>query len=267
MRAGDNLYTCSLVALDADTGKLKWYYQATPHDTHDWDAIADPVLVDLVYQGHPVKAVIQANRNGFFYALDRTNGKVLVAKPYTKVTWAKGVGPDGRPIVVPGHESSEEGTRTCPDVGGGHNWQATAYSPQTGLYYFNSTYGCGVFYKFDQQYVEGQIYQASVTEHPGGDVPLSQWGLAVDPSNGETKWKFQLLARGGKAGMLATAGGLVFTGDWQGYVFALDARTGKDLWHFKAGGTIDNPPITYNVDGGQVVAVESGSDVLTFALP
>jgi alcohol dehydrogenase (cytochrome c) len=265
VRAGDNLYTCSLVALDADTGKLKWYYQFTPHDTHDWDAISDPVLVDLLYHGRRVKAVIHANRNGFFYALDRTNGKVLVAKPYTTVTWAKGIGPDGRPIRVPGQEPSEDGTRTCPGLGGGHNWQATAYSPQTALYYFNSTDACELFYKFQQPYVEGQIYQAS-TDTPAPGELGTEWILAVDPSTGEIKWRFELV-RGEKAGLLATAGDLVFTGDSEGYVFALDARTGKALWHFQAGGRVDTAPITYSVDGKQVLAVTSGSNVLTFTLP
>ena len=265
VRPGDNLYTCSLVALDADTGKLKWYYQFTPHDTHDWDAISDPVLVDLPYQGRTVKALIQANRNGFFYALDRTNGKVLVAKSYTKVTWATGIGPDGKPRVVPGQEPTEEGNQTCPGLGGGHNWQATAYSPQTALYYFNSTDQCEFFYKFQQPYVEGQIFQSSTDAAIPGE-PGTNWILAVDPTTGETKWRFELV-RGSLAGLLATGGGLVFTGDWQGYVFALDARTGKALWHFHAGGRVDNAPITYTLDGKQVIAVVSGSNVVTFTLP
>src|ERR1700730_6332567 len=113
VRAGDNLYTCSLVAIDADTGKLKWYFQFTPHDTHDWDAVADPVLIDMVVKGRKVKAVVQADRNGFFYPLDRSNGKLLHAAPYTKVTWATGIGADGRPLVVPGLEPSETGVKVC----------------------------------------------------------------------------------------------------------------------------------------------------------
>jgi len=138
VRRGDNLYSCSIVALDADTGKLKWHYQFTPHDVHDWDAISDPVLVDVSVRGRSVKAVVQANRNGFFYALDRSNGKLLAAKPYTKVTWADGIGNDGRPVLIPGREPTEEGNLACPGLGGGHNWQATAFSQLTGLYYFSS---------------------------------------------------------------------------------------------------------------------------------
>jgi len=265
VRPGDNLYTCSLVALDADTGKLKWYYQFTPHDTHDWDAISDPVLVDLLYQGRPVKAVIQANRNGFFYALDRVNGRLLVAKPYTKVSWATGIGPDGRPILVPGQEPSEDGQKACPAMPGGHDWEPTAYSPQTGLYYFPTANGCQVFYKMKQEYIEGEWYMASAATPVPGEVPGSGSILAVDPATGEIKWRFDLV-NGPTAGMLATAGGLVFTGDSEGYVFALDARTGKVLWHFQTGGVIATAPVTYTVDGKQVVAVASGSDILTFTI-
>src|SRR5712692_6254934 len=139
VRPGDNLYTCAIVALDADTGKLKWHYQNTPHDVHDWDSISDPVLFDLMPKGRKAKAVVQANRNGFFYALDRANGKLLFARPYTKVTWADAIGADGRPILIGGQDPKEEGNKSCPSVGGGHNWQATTYSPQTGWYYFPST--------------------------------------------------------------------------------------------------------------------------------
>jgi alcohol dehydrogenase (cytochrome c) len=266
VRSGDNLYTCSLLALDADTGKLRWYYQFTPHDTHDWDAIGDSVLVDVLYQGRPVKAVIQADRNGFFYVLDRTNGKLLVAKPYTKVSWATGIGPEGRPILVPGQEPTEDGNKVCPGAGGGHNLQATAYSPQTGLYYFSSSEGCEVFYKFQQDYVEGQEYQASTFVPVPGEAPKTGSVLAVDPASGEIKWRFEIVSNP-TAGLLATGGGLVFTGDAEGYVFALDDRTGKVLWHFRAGGQIATAPITYALDGKQVVAIASGSVILTFTLP
>jgi alcohol dehydrogenase (cytochrome c) len=162
LRPGDNLYTCSLVALDASTGKLKWYYQFTPHDMHDWDSISDPVLVDIVVKGQKLKAVIQANRNGFFYALDRVTGKLLFAKPYTRVTWSSRIGTDGRPVLVPGQDPTELGNKVCPGTGGGHNWQATAYSRRTGLYYFTSTEACSVYYKTDQEFREGQVYQASI---------------------------------------------------------------------------------------------------------
>jgi len=264
VRPGDNLYTCSLVALDVDTGTLKWHFQFTPHDTHDWDAISDPVLVDLLYQGRRVKAVVQANRNGFFYSLDRTNGKLLAAKQYTKVTWATGIGPDGKPILVPGQEPTGDGNKTCPAMSGGHNWQPTAYNPQTGLYYFSTTDGCQVYYKAQQDYVEGQWYHASTVNDVPGERTMGSL-LAVDPATGETKWRFELVSSP-SAGILTTGGGLVFSGDPQGYVFALDARTGRALWHFQTGGAIAAPPITYELDGKQYLAVASGSEILTFAL-
>jgi alcohol dehydrogenase (cytochrome c) len=265
VRPGDNLYTCSLVALDADTGKLRWYYQMTPHDVHDWDAISDPVLVDTTIKGRKVKAVIQANRNGFFYALDRATGKLLYAKPYTKVTWADGIGPDGRPKLISGKDPTEEGNEACPGIGGGHNWQATAYSPQTGLYYFGSAEGCQIYYKSTQEFREGQWYQASTT-YTKPTEPNTGAVMAIDPSNGDIRWKFEMVTPP-TSGLLATAGGLVFAGDREGYLIALDARTGKPLWKFQTGGVVIAPPVTYSLDGKQYVAVASGGTLITFALP
>ena len=263
VRPGDNLYTCSLVAIDADTGKLKWHFQFTPHDVHDWDAISDPIPMDLNINGKTVPAVVQANRNGFFYALDRANGKLLLAKAYTKVTWADGIGQDGRPILISGHEPSDEGNRTCPGMGGGHNWQATAYSPQTGLYYFTSSEGCMLFFKTTQDFVEGQWYQASTATR---DEPGSGLVIGLDPKTGTAAWKFEMVSTP-TSGLLATAGGLVFGGDAQGYVFALDARTGKVLWRFQAGGTVIAPPISYSLNGRQYVAVAAGQTMIAFGLP
>lgn len=263
VRRGDNLYTCSVVALDADTGKLKWHYQFTPHDVHDWDAISDPIPIDVELDGRRVKALMQANRNGFFYLLDRANGKVLHANAYTRVTWADGIGPDGRPLLISGQEPTEEGKRACPGMGGGHNWQATAYSPQTGLYYFNSSERCMLFYKTKQDFLEGQWYQASTvgkSEPGGGRV------LAVNPTTGETVWHFDMVSTP-SSGMLATAGGLVFTGDAEGYLIAFDAKAGKVLWRFQTGGTILAPPISYALDGRQYIAVAAGQTMVTFALP
>jgi alcohol dehydrogenase (cytochrome c) len=264
VRPGDNLYTCSVVALDADTGELKWHYQMTPHDVHDWDAVADPVLMDLTVDGKKVKAVGQANRNGFYYVLDRTNGKLLHARAYTKVNWADGIGPDGRPILIANREPTEEGTLVCPGLGGAHNWEATTYSPQTGLYYFGSTDGCQIFTKEHQEFVEGRQYQAGDATNPltdlnGGSV------VAVNPSTGETKWRYEMIHR--SPGLLATGGNLVFTGDSEGYMIALDARTGKALWHFQTGAAIKAPPISYSLRGKQYIAVAAGPNMLSFKLP
>ncbi len=265
VRPGDNLYSCSIIALDADTGELKWHYQFTPHDVHDWDAVADPVLVDLTIKGKPTKAVIQANRNGFFYALDRTNGKFLFARAYTEVDWADGIGMDGRPILIPGKEPTEDGNKACPGLGGGHNWHPTAYSPQTGLYYFDSTNGCQLFYKTKQGFIEGQWYQASTTDNITSD-PSSSSIIAVDPTTGETKWNFELIG-GSASGLLATAGGLVFSGDGEGNFMAIDAKAGKPLWRFQTGGSVRGSPISYRFRGKQYIAVAAGSAMLTFALP
>jgi alcohol dehydrogenase (cytochrome c) len=263
VRRGDNLYTCSLLAIDADTGKIKWHFQFTPHDLHDWDAIGDPVLTNLVINGRTVKAVIQANRNGFFYALDRTNGKVLVSKAYTKITWADGIDANGRPVPIAGQEPTEEGKRTCPGMGGGHNWQATAYSPMTGLYYFTSTEKCMLFYKTKQEFVEGQWYQASTI---GRDEPGTGRIDAIDPATGKLAWQFETVSSP-TGGVLATAGGLVFVGDAEGYLIALDAKTGKAVWRFQTGGTIIAPPISYVLNGRQYIAVAAGQTMITFSLP
>jgi alcohol dehydrogenase (cytochrome c) len=212
-----------------------------------------------------VKALIQANRNGFFYALDRGSGKFLLAKAYTKVTWADGIGVDGRPILISGQDPSEEGTRACPGLGGGHNWQPTAYSPQIGLYYFHSTDGCQLYYKTKQDFLEGQWYQASTadsirSEHSTGAI------VAVDPKTGDTKWRFDMVSSTA-AGLLATAGGLVFGGDGQGYLIAFDGRSGKVLWKFQTGGGISAPPISYALNGRQYIAIAAGQAFITFALP
>jgi alcohol dehydrogenase (cytochrome c) len=263
VRPGDNLYTCSVVALDADTGKLKWHYQFTPHDIHDWDSASDPVPVNLSLGGRSVKALIMANRNGFFYALERATGKLLHAKAYTRVTWADGIAPNGRPVVVSGQEPTEEGNRTCPGMGGGHNWQATAYSPQTGLYYFTSSERCMLFYNTTQEFVEGQWYQASTvgrSEPGGGRI------VALDPKTGNIAWHFDTVSTP-TGGVLATAGGLVFAGDAEGYLIAFDAQSGKVLWRFQAGGTIIAPPISYALNGRQYIAVAAGQTMITFALP
>ncbi len=263
-RKGDNLYTCSLVALDADTGQLKWHYQFTPHDVHDWDAVADPVLMDLNIDGKKVKAVVQANRNGYFYVLDRTNGKFIKAKSYTQTSWADGIGADGKPKVIANQDPTEDGNRACPGIAGGHNWNATAYSPQTGLYYFNSTDGCQLYYKTRQEFIEGMWYQGSTTAGFPTE-PTTGSVIAVDPATGTTKWRWEMVTPP-TSGMLATAGNLVFGGDREGYLFAFDARTGKVVWKFQTGGVIIAPPISYALNGKQYIAVGAGASILTFAV-
>jgi alcohol dehydrogenase (cytochrome c) len=265
VRPGDNLYTCSLVAIDPDTGKLRWHFQFTPHDTHDWDAVADPVLVDLTIAGRKVKAVIQANRNGYFYALDRTNGKFLFAQPYTDITWARGIGPDGKPQVVGSLEPSQAGTKVCPGLGGGHNWQATAYSPLAGLYYFGSQDGCETFYRNDREFVAGEWYQLSGTESIRDEAAKGSF-IAMDPATGKIRWRFPMV-RHPSGGALATAGNLVFIGDAYGNLVAFDAQSGKVLWRFQTGAPIFAPPVTYRFQGKQYLALASGGALIAFALP
>jgi len=265
VRKGDNLYTCSLVALDPNTGKLKWHYQFTPHDVHDYDATEDLPLVDIKIGGRTVKAVIQANRNGLFYALDRTNGKLLVAKPYTKVDWMTGMDANGRPIVAPNKEPKKEGNLACPGLPGGHNWWPTTYSPQAGLYYFSSEDGCQIFYRHDAEYKEGQWYQLSNPRAVPGQ-PSTGSINAVDPATGETKWRVET-ARPPSGGFLSTGGGLLFVGDGGGYLIAFDAKTGKVLWKFQTGSLISAGAVSYKFRGKQYVAVAAGSNIMTFALP
>ncbi len=224
IRPGDNLYTCSMVALDPDTGQMKWHFQFTPHDTHDWDAMGDPVLTDMTVEGKKVKALIHANRNGYFYALDRTSGKFLFAHEYTKVNWADGIGPDGRPRVIQGIEPSEKGVTVCPGLSGGHNWQATAFNPRTGLYYFSSTDGCEIFHRNDRDFVEGEWYQLSGNKKLPGDQLKGSF-IALDAATGKVRWRFEML-QNPSGGALTTAGNLVFTGDAHGNLIALDARSG-----------------------------------------
>jgi alcohol dehydrogenase (cytochrome c) len=265
VRPGDNLYTDSLVALDADTGKMKWYFQFTPHDTYDYDAAEAPVLLDLTFNGKPRKVVVHANRNGFFYILDRVTGEFLSATPMVKTTWATGIDKKGRPIRVENLEPSAKGTVICPQCSGATNWMAPSYSPLTKLFYVNIREGCDIFFSKPPVFKEGTSYwatgvRAQPNERQTGRV------TAIDPLTGDAKWKFPLYSSPW-AGTLATAGNLVFAGDEDGYLIALQADTGKLLWRVNTGNRIATSPITYELDGKQYVSMPSGTALLTFALP
>jgi alcohol dehydrogenase (cytochrome c) len=264
-RKGDNLYTCALVALDPDTGKLKWHFQFTPHDTHDWDAAETPMLLDLNWKGRDRKLVVQANRNAFFYVLDRETGEFLMGKPFARQDWATELDAKGRPILRDHQEPVPEGTRTCPGLAGATNWMAPSYNPDTRLFYFTVREQCDVYYTNPSVYIEGRPFEGSVTR---GVTDEPEWGLlkALDPLTGETRWDFRYF-HAPWAGTLSTAGGLIFAGDADGYLMAFDARTGKNLWKLNTGTEIKNSPITYMVKGRQYVTMPSGSAVLTFALP
>ncbi|MEJ7606901.1 MAG: PQQ-binding-like beta-propeller repeat protein [Bryobacteraceae bacterium] len=263
-RLGDNLYTASLVALDPDSGKLKWHFQFTPHDTHDWDANETPMLLDLPWQGKPRKLVLQPNRNGFFYVLDRATGEFLMGKPFARQTWAKGLDAKGRPILSGDTEPTPDGNRQCPGLAGAANWMAPSYNPQTGLFYFPVREQCDIFFSAPPVYVEGKPYWGSVFR---GLNEEGQWGSlrALDPLTGETRWDFKY-DKAPWAGTLSTSGGLIFAGDEDGYLMAFDA-SGKILWRFNTGNRLVTAPITYMAEGRQYITMPSGSALLTFALP
>ncbi len=249
-RPGDNLYTECILALDPGAGKLKWYYQFTPHDVHVWDATEPPVLVDTRYRGQDRKLLIMANRNGFFYVLDRTNGQVLLAKPFIKrLTWASGIGADGRPQLI------QEGDVSCPESAA--NWNATAFSPRTHLFYTVAIEKC----------------VANVSAGDGkkkSEEPGRKYVRALDIETGKVVWERAEIGNAeGKrdAGLLATAGGLIFFGDPGGDFEAMDERNGKTLWHFITNGENKASPMTYTVRGKQFVAVAIGPNILSFALP
>ncbi len=265
VRTGDNLYTASVVALDADTGKLKWYYQFSPHDAHDWDACETPMLLDIEWKGHPRKVLVQGNRNQFFYVLDRVTGEFLMAKPMGRQTWLKSFDEKGRPVKDPKSDPSPEGSHVCPGLGGGANWMAPSYSPQTKLFYVPLFEACDIFYTSAPVYVAGKSYWGSVSR---GWTEERSWGVikALDPQTGEEKWHFDLF-RPSWAGTMATSGGLVFGGDGDGYFFALDANTGKVLWKLNTGNSLNTAPMTYMLGGRQYVVMPSGAALLAFALP
>jgi alcohol dehydrogenase (cytochrome c) len=265
-RAGDNLYTASLVALDADTGRLRWHYQFTPHDVHDWDATQVPVLGDLMIGGRPRRVVMLANRNGFFYTLDRTTGKVIVAKPFVETTWAKEIGSDGRPVLLPGNVPSEEGARTCPDLGGGTNFMSPSYDPATHLFFVTARETCATYFAFDQTFKPGVQYEAGGTEQPRGQKNFGAL-RAIDPETGTVRWEFRYPSVS-SSGVLTTASGLVFAGDGDGNILAFDSRTGRNLWHYQLGYPMRSTGgTTYLAGGRQYLLVPSGSTLTAFALP
>lgn len=263
-RPGDNLYTCSLLALDADTGHLRWYFQFTPHDTHDWDSSHVPILFDANIQDRPRKLVAVANRNAFYYVLDRVTGEFIAGHPYVKQTWATGLDPKGRPILAPGMETTEKGTLLYPSANGATVWFSPSYSPQTGLVYVAAREKGSIYFKRVMEYKVGTFYGGGgENELPADD----NWGAirALDATTGAMRWEFKLFTPPW-AGVLSTAGGLVFSGTDQGNFFALDARSGKALWDFQAGGSIEANPIAFTVDGQERIAISADRVLFVFGL-
>jgi len=262
-RRGDNLYTECIVAITADTGKLVWYFQNTPHDTHDWDSTETTVLVDTVFKGQPRKLLLQANRNGYYYVLDRSNGEFLLGTPFvSKVDWADGLDSKGRPIVIPGHDPSVRGTMTCPSTAGATNWPAPTYSPDTKYFYVTVAEGCGISF-----ITSSTAPDAGTGYIEASKAPWQAYVRALDAATGKKVWDYKPVGSNHYGpGLLSTAGGIVFAPEQFGQVTVLDAKSGKPLWHFDTGDLITASPITYSVDGDQFLAIASGTNVFAFAL-
>lgn len=271
-RMGDNLFTCSLIAVDADTGKMKWYFQFSPHETHDWDSSEPPILFNAEIDGKSRKLVALANRNAFYYVLDRETGQFITGVPFAKQTWAKGLDSKGRPIKMPAKdiEPSVEGTLVYPTLTGAINWTSPCYSPLTGLFYVNAR-DSGAYY------IKGELKMA-----PGNSVGVVGGGggggkwmggdqttttiRSLNAVTGERKWEFKMVGDSW-TGVLATAGNLVFSADSGGNFFALNAQTGEPLWHLQLGSSLRSNPMTYAVDGRQYVVDSAGNSLFAFTLP
>ena len=280
-RPGDNLYSDAVVALNADTGELVWYFQFTPNDGYDYDSVQVPVLVDIEWNGVPRRLMLWANRNGYFYVLDRVTGEFLTGTPFVKVNWSSGLEENGRPIPTP----QPAGSPTWPGNQGGTNWYPPSFSPSTGLFYFSAWEDYATIYRpAEAVYTPGRAFLGGgfdvLTPVPGAPgvgigrtTPINNWTdavgrgtvMAMDPRTGETRWKFEQFDVS-DAGMLTTATDLLFTGGREGHFHALDARTGELLWKASLGGQIVMAPITYMVDGRQYVSVISGHTLVTFGL-
>jgi alcohol dehydrogenase (cytochrome c) len=266
-RAGDDLYSDCVLALDAGTGKLKWYFQFTPHDEFDYDATETAVLVNAPYKGVQRKLLLEANRNGFVYVLDRTDGKFLSAVPFVKkLNWAKGIDKAGRPIRS-GVEPSADGTLVCPDMTGATNWYSPSFNPSTGLLYFMAHENCQTYFFKPQEFTPGRDYYATGVKHAPGEYGQKIL-LAYNPGTHTFAWRYpQAGTARSWGGTMTTASGLVFFGNDAEAFEAVDAQTGASLWHFNTGQSMHASPMSYAVNGKQYVAIASGSDLFTFALP
>jgi len=280
-RPGDNLYSDSVVALDADTGALTWHFQFTPNDAYDYDAVQIPVLVDMQWQGQPRKLMMWANRNGFFYVLDRATGELLHGSPFVKVNWASGLDAKGRPIQTP----QPPGAPTWPGNQGGTNWYSPSFSPRTELFYLSAWVDYASYFRREQQEFElGRNYAGGghrvvtpVPDSPGVAIgrrtPINNWTdaiahgevIALDPRTGQQRWSFRQYDVT-DSGIMTTATDLLFTGGREGYFHALDARTGELLWKASLGGQIVNAPVSFEIDGKQYIATISGNNLVVFAL-
>ena len=264
-REGDNLYSDSVVALDADTGELKWYFQFTPHDVHDWDATQIPILIDIEFDGRPRKLMLFPNRNAFFYVLDRVTGEFLRGTAFAKQTWAERIDENGRPIRIPGMLPNEEGVLVYPSVNGAANWWSNTYSPRTELLYVVTYDGADTFFIGEDEYVPGEMFVGGAPERYVPQETYASMIRALEPRTGDTRWEFPLQPKT-QSGLLSTASDLVFGGSVDGYFYALDAVNGTELWRINVGGNVKAAPISYMVGTVQYVTVAAGNSILTFGL-
>jgi acido-empty-quinoprotein group A len=259
-RLGDNLYTCSIVALNPDTGKLAWYFQPSPHDVHDWDAVETPVLFDAEFKGEKRKLLAQASRNGFYFLLDRTNGKHLATAPFIDVTWSSGIDSRGRPTAKPEATPTADGALVEPGSDGATNWMAPSFDPETNLFYVTARRIFSIYYNTVSGKPEGW-----------GGRDRNLWAnstlRALDYRTGKVVWNHELGESESIAGILTTAGKLLVSADNAGNLLALDPATGKTLWHLNVGGRLDASPMTYQIEGKQYLIVAVGDALYAFALP
>lgn len=266
VREGDNLYSCSVLALDPKTGKMKWWFQFTPHDVHDWDANETPVLIDGFVKGKNRKLLVTAQRNAFYYVLDRTTGEFLTGQAFAKQTWASGLDAKGRPIVLANTTPTTAGNYVCPDASGSANWGSPSYDPATKFFLVSVREACATYTSVTKPAVPGEGFTGGGVEV---DPKIGTAGAvrALDALTGALKWNFPLQVGSSATGVLGTAGGVVFASSNDGNLIALDARTGKYLWHYYTGANIIASPIAYAVGGKQYVAIAAQSAIFVFALP
>jgi glucose dehydrogenase len=261
-RTGTDLFTCSIVALNVETGKMAWYFQASPHDTHDWDSAQTPVLIDGEIDGKPRKLVAQADRNGYFFLLDRATGRNILSRPYIEtMNWSKGVDNNGSPIYDPAKEPAVAGTLVSPQAGGATNWFAPSFSPQTGLFYVNAFNSYSVFYLTD---TDPQPEGYAAVQRQVGHVEASL--RALDYKTGKIVWKHDYPGGGGVSGVLSTAGSLVFSGDGSQHLIAFDAVNGKIVWHADLAASVTNGPETYTLGGQQYLIVAARDTLYAYAV-
>ncbi len=260
VRPGDDPWTCSIVALNPDTGNLVWGFSASPHDTHDWDAVEAPVLVDATFHGKPRKMLMQASRNGYFFVLDRTNGKSLLTVPFGPANWALGIDKEGRPIPNPEKDPHRDGRLVAPDEGGMTNYRSPSFDPKTGLFIVDAHPSYSIYFAKPEDGAYGWA---------GADYSL--WGKgvieAIDYRTGKIRWSHEVGPGGSGAGVLTTDSGLTFTGDSSGNILALSTADGATLWHAGTGAPMQTSPITYELDGRQYIVSGSGSVMFAWALP